>query len=98
MPNRPSSPCAGLDLAAFGADAASVIGLRLLRIASGGRAGRKEAKLMVTEKIAALAQVQWNLVSGAYGFTPQSMTQGVGEHYARAVRANRKRLSASGKR
>ena len=98
MPNTANNPSAGLDLAAFGADAASVIGLRLLRIAAGGRAGRKEAKLMVTEKIAALAQVQWNLMTGVYGFTPQSMTQGVGDHYARAVRANRKRLSASGKR
>jgi hypothetical protein len=98
MPNTAGNPIAGLDLAGFLADAASVIGLRVFRIASGGRAGRKEAKLMVTEKIAALAQVQWNLMSGAYGFTPQSITQGVGDHYAKAVRANRKRLSASAKR
>ena len=81
-----------LDPISFGADVASVIALRLMRIAAGGRAGRKEAQLMVSEKIAALAHVQFSLASGAYGYTPKSMAQGAAEHYARAVRSNRKRL------
>ena len=84
-----------LDPIVFGADVASVVALRLVRIAAGGRAGRKEARLMVAEKIAALAHVQWSLASGAYGYTLQSMVQGAGGHYARAVRSNRKRLSSS---
>lgn len=81
-----------LDPISFGADVASVIALRLIRIAAGGRAGRKEARLMVSEKIAALAHVQFSLASGAYGYTPKSMAQGTAEHYARTVRSNRKRL------
>ena len=50
---------------------------------------------MVSEKIAALAHVQFSLASGAYGYTLQSMAQGPGDHYARAVRSNRKRLYSS---
>lgn len=84
-----------LDPISFGADVASVIALRLMRIAAGGRAGRKEARLMVSEKIAALAHVQFSLASGAYGYTLQSMALGAGDHYARAVRTNRKRLYSS---
>lgn len=84
-----------LDPISFGADVASVIALRLMRIAAGGRAGRKEAQLMVSEKIAALAHVQFSLASGAYGYTLQSMAQGTGDHYARTVRSNRKRLYSS---
>jgi hypothetical protein len=44
---------------------------------------------MVSEKIAALAHVQWSLASGAHGYTLQSMARGAGEHYARVVRSNR---------
>ena len=84
-----------LDPISFGADVASVMALRVIRIAAGGQAGRKEARLMVTEKMAALAHVQFSLASGAYGYTLQSMTQGTGNHYARAVRSNRKRLYSS---
>lgn len=84
-----------LNLISFGTNTASVVALRLMRIAAGGRAGRKEARLMVSEKITALAHVQWSLASGAYGYTLQSMVQGTGQHYARAVRSNRKRLSSS---
>lgn len=91
---RKSVHSVGLDPVSFGTDVVSVIALRAVRIAAGGRTGQREARLMVAEKIAALAQVQWGLVSGAYGFTVQSMAQGVGRHYAHAVRANRKRLSS----
>ena len=84
-----------LDPISFGADVASVMALRVIRIAAGGQAGRKEARLMVTEKMAALAHVQFSLASGAYGYTLQSMAQGAGDHYARAVRSNRKRLYSS---
>ena len=92
MPTASRKPVKGFDPTSFSADVASVVALRLMRIAANGRAGQKEARLMVSEKIAALTHVQWSLFSGAYGFTPQSMAHGVGDHYARAVRANRKRL------
>lgn len=94
---KTSTSSVGLDPIAFGADVATVIALRSARIAAGGRAGQREARLMVTEKIAALAQVQWGLLTGAYGFTPESVANGVRGHYARAVRSNRKRLISSGK-
>jgi len=94
MPNAKSRP-ATLDPISFGADVASVVALRLMRIAGGGRAGRKETRLMVSEKIAALAHVQWSIASGAYGYTLQSMARGTAEHYARGVRSNRDRLCSS---
>jgi hypothetical protein len=97
VPKRSTKSTIGLDPITFGTDVASVIALRTARIAAGGRAGQREARLMVAEKIGALAHVQWGLVSGAYGFTLQSMAQGVGGHYARAVRSNRKRLSSPAK-
>lgn len=95
MAAAPRNSPKGLDPMSFSADVASVVALRVIRIAAGGPAARKETRLMVSEKAAALAQVQWNLISGAYGFTLQSMAKGVGDHFANAVRSNRKRLSSS---
>jgi hypothetical protein len=80
-------------LPTFCGDAATVILLRLARIFGGGRTGMAEAELMVTEKVAALLHVQAALWSGAYGSTPGSIIEGVAAHYARGVRANRRRLS-----
>lgn len=94
MPKAKSRP-ETLNPISFGADVASVVALRLMRIAAGGRAGRKETRLMVSEKIAALAHVQWSIASGAYGYTLQSMARGAAEHYARGVRSNRDRLCSS---
>lgn len=85
---------APIDPLSFWTDAATVVMLRCLRIASGGSAGAHEAQLMVSEKISALAHVHFNLLTGAYGISPHSMIDGVAQHYARGVQANRQRLSA----
>lgn len=94
MPFASAKLMPGIDAVSFSTDVVSVVALRTMRIALGGPEGMKESRLMVAEKIAALAQVQWNLITGAYGFTPQTMAKGVNRHYARAVRSNRKRLSS----
>ena len=93
--SRKKAVAVGAQALAFGADAAFVIALRLRRIAAGGPAGEAEAKLMVREKLQALADVHRELLSGAYGLTLDSMAKGVARHYSRAVRANRQRLSAA---
>lgn len=83
------------DLFAFSTDAVAVIAMRCARIASGGKVGQAEAQLMVTEKLEALAHVQWGLLTGAFGLSPGSMARGVMTHYANGVQANRRRLSAA---
>ena len=94
MRKTPAKIAGELNLLAFASDAAQVVLLRSARIAAGGRAGGSEARLMVTEKLAALAEVQWGVVSGAFGTSPRSVVIGISKYYAGAVRANRKRLSA----
>lgn len=90
--NSPKTPRAR-ELGAFAADVAQVLLLRSSRICAGGPEGKAEARLMVTEKIDAVIKVQLNLLTGAYGLTPRAMAINVGSFYARAVRANRKRLT-----
>ena len=94
---RKKNPRPGMDLFAFGEDVAAVVLLRLRRIAAGGAAGKAEAKLMVSEKVKALALVMHGLLTGEYGSTVGSMIKGVAAYYARGVRANRTRLSTARK-
>lgn len=93
MPNSRQKRSICAEALAFSDDAVNVLTLRSARIIAGGPSGQAEARLMVAEKIAAFAKVQWNLVTGVYGFTPQGMTSGVIDHYVQAVRANRHRLA-----
>ena len=85
----------GMDLFAFGEDVAAVVVLRVRRIAAGGASGKAEAKLMVSEKVKALALVMHALLTGEYGSTVGSMIKGVAAYYARGIRANRTRLSTA---
>lgn len=73
-------------------DAAVVIGLRSGKIAMGGDAARREAALMVSEKIATVVDLQSALLGGRLGTDPLAMTTAVLDVYTRKVRANRKRL------
>lgn len=90
-----SNPWLRLSLNAFrlGAEANSVVALRMMKIASGGPAAAREAQLMVSEKIQTAIEAQSQLAIGA-------MT-GAAAHvgptkalalYRRKVRANRRRL------
>ena len=83
----------GFDMMALGAEAGSVMALRMMRLSAGGPLAAAEAQLMVAEKIRAAAELQsraWvNAVTGAAPVSPAAAVT----HYRRKVRANRRRLS-----
>lgn len=75
-------------------EAQRVMALRLMRIAAGGSRGRDEARRMVTEKVAALAQAQAVVTASAIGGgTGHGAGKKVLGVYRKRVRANRRRLS-----
>ena len=81
------------DMMQLGAEASSVMGLRMMKLAAGGAAASAEAELMVAEKLKALSDVQlqaWtSALTGSGHLAPQRAVQQV----RRKVRANRRRLS-----
>jgi hypothetical protein len=78
----------------LGWEAQRVIALRLMRLAAGGVRGQAEAQRMVTEKLAAAAEVQAAAVSGAIaGDSSRRTGKKVLGVYKKRVRANRRRLS-----
>jgi len=74
------------DMALLGLEAQQVIGLRLMRIAAGGRGARFENERMVTEKIAAAQQAAVTLMTGA---SPEKVVR----RYRTHVHKNKTRLS-----
>jgi hypothetical protein len=82
----------GFNMWSLGMEAATVITLRSMQMAAGGAKAQAESQRMVSEKIAALAELQMKAVTGALGFTTQSAATKTIAHYRRKVRANRKRL------
>ena len=83
----------GFDTWLLGFEAASVIGLRTLKMASGGTAAIREADLMVREKLEAAAHLQMRAATGTLGRTPAAAARGTLAHYRKKVRANRRRLA-----
>lgn len=83
---------ASFDFWMLGAEAASVMSLRMIRLATGGSAGAKEAELMLAEKVQAAVELQTRFMTGAVGMTPLGVTQGVLKHYRKKVAANSRRL------
>lgn len=67
-------------------ESGNVIGLRMLKMMSGGRGSHDEAHLMMTEKVSAMIEAGASLMSGA---TAGSVVERYREHVA----ANAKRLS-----
>ena len=67
-------------------DANRVIGLRIAKLMRGGKSARREAKLMVTEKMAAAIEAGGKLMTGASGDDIVGL-------YRRRVASNVKRLS-----
>ena len=63
-----------------------VIYFRSIQIAAGGKRAHKEARLMVTEKVAAGLHEGWRLMTGA-------SAQSVVKRYRKKVQANARRLS-----
>ncbi len=83
----------GWDTMALGAEAATVIGLRSMKMAAGGPAAEAEAELMVREKVQAAYALQGLAMTGVLGFTAPRVASKTLAHYRRKVRANRRRLS-----
>jgi hypothetical protein len=70
----------------LGFEANRVVGLRLTRMMLGGRSARREAKLMVTEKMEAALKANTRMMHGASADEIIRM-------YRRRVAANARRLS-----
>ena len=75
----------------LGAESASVIGLRTLKLAAGDAAAGDEARLMVGEKIGAAMALSQKAMLGQLGSMP-GMGSAIVADYRRTVRANRRRL------
>lgn len=75
-----------VEMSMLALEAQQAIWLRSLKIAGGGRAAKREAKLMVKEKVSA---AQTAVLKAAAGSGPVGITRG----YRRKVRANVRRLS-----
>ena len=73
-------------LAILAAEANHVVGLRMMKLMRGGRGARREAKLMISEKIDAAAKAGASLMAGASG-------DEIVRQYRKRVAANAKRLS-----
>lgn len=83
----------GSDALAMWTDASMVIGLRAVKVATGGPAAQREMKLMIAEKIRASAEVQSAAATGALGHDLATATSRTLALYAPKVRANRRRLA-----
>lgn len=79
------------DMWLLGAETASVIALRMARLAAGGPFANEETRRMVSEKVS--AAVGWQLAwSGGLGPTAAGAAARSVAHYRRKVRANQRRL------
>ncbi len=89
------NPWIGLSLDAWrlGLEASQVIGLRTMKIAAGGAAGKAEADRMIAEKIDAGLALQTLAMTGGLGLTAASASARTLAHYRRKVQANRRRLA-----
>lgn len=83
----------GWDAWMLGAEAATVMSLRTMKLAAGGPAGEHEARRMVSEKVEAVQALQIMALTGALGVTAPGVIDKTLKHYRRKVRANRRRLS-----
>ncbi|MBV8400555.1 MAG: hypothetical protein JOZ17_17720 [Acetobacteraceae bacterium] len=74
-------------------DSQQVIALRLAKLAEGGRKAEREASLMVSEKMKALADSQRLIASAAASGQGARAARKVLGLYQKRVSANKKRLS-----
>lgn len=81
-----------MDAFRLGAEANTVIALRMMKMAGGGAAAAAEAELMVSEKIAAAMQIPGQLAVGALSGNVHAGPRKAIALYRRKVRANRRRL------
>jgi hypothetical protein len=79
--------------AQLGLEAQSVIALRLMRLAGGGAPSLTEAGLMVTDKMAALAEAQFAAAATVLAGNSHNVATKVLQVFKKRVRANQRRLS-----
>ena len=79
-------------------EASLVVGLRMMRLMLGGARADREARRMVNEKIAAGLTLGPALLAGGFGQSSEVLGATVLAHYAKPVRANRRRLARRGNR
>lgn len=77
----------------LGAEASTVIALRMAKIATGDAAAIAETQRMITEKIEAAALLQWKAMTGGLGATPERQAKATIAHYRKSVGKNRRRLT-----
>lgn len=78
----------------FGFEALSVMTLRAMKHASGGDVSGREARRMVTEKVAALGTAQLAAAGALAGGRPlATAVKRAAAPYRKRVRANRRRLT-----
>jgi hypothetical protein len=83
-----------LQAARLGWDAQGVIALRMLRLATPSAGGRTEARRMVTEKVAALAEAHTAAATAVMkGGRNHRVAKKVLGVYKKRVRANKRRLT-----
>jgi hypothetical protein len=75
----------------LGVEASSVIALRMMKIAAGGKGGDAEATRMISEKINAGLDLQRMAMTGDLSLSPRGAAKALG-YYRRKIRANRRRL------
>lgn len=85
----------GLNAWLLGAEASSVIALRMMKIGAGGKSGEAEAGRMISEKIDAGLALQRMAMSGGIDLSGRGAAKTLG-YYRRKVRANRRRLMKGG--
>lgn len=76
----------------LGLEAAAVVGQRSLKLTSGGRSAKTEARRMVREKLDAAVAWQILAATGGLGTTAPAAASKTLRHYRRKVSANRRRL------
>ena len=83
----------GFDAWLLGLEASFTMGLRALKMMSGGIAAQAEARRMISEKAEAGLDLQAKALTGRLGMTAPSAAAKTLTHYRRKVRANRRRLA-----
>lgn len=74
-------------------DAATVMGMRAVRLSALDAAALAEAQLMVAEKLEAAAALQLKAVTGGLGKSPATAARRTMAHYRGKVAKNRRRLA-----
>jgi hypothetical protein len=94
---EPTSLSLTFDCWNLGLEACSVNGKRLPRLMTGNAAAMAEAQLMVSEKLDAVARLQWKMMTGQLGTSGPAMLDASVAHYRKAVRRNQRRLGGTQK-